>query len=143
MRSIIIALTILFFSPDLFAQTIDSNEKDTTSEFTSVQIEAQFPGGLKAWKKYLEKNLNVALAQLVPLQKGEKTAMQTVIVSFKIDAAGNVSDVKADNQDQVLPALAKEAVRVIRTGPKWTPAQLNGKNVIYRQRQSITWVREA
>ena len=135
---------ILFLSllaSNVFSQTTKVNEKDTTAEFTSVQVEAEFPGGAKAWKKYLEKNLNVDLAQLIPLPKGEKTARQTVIVSFLVDSLGNISDVKAENASEVLPALAREAVRVIKNGPKWKAAQLNGKEVIYRQGQSITWVR--
>jgi periplasmic protein TonB len=34
---------------------------------------------------------------------------------------------------------AGEAVRVIKKGPAWTPAVQNGRNVIYRQKQSITF----
>jgi len=32
-----------------------------------------------------------------------------------------------------------EAVRVIKKGPKWQPAIQNGRNVIYRQKQNITF----
>ncbi|MEY3507070.1 MAG: hypothetical protein RIR44_302, partial [Bacteroidota bacterium] len=34
----------------------------------------------------------------------------------------------------------EEAVRVIKKGPSWKPAVQNGRNVIYRHRQSITFM---
>lgn len=108
---------------------------------TSVQVEASFPGGLNAWRKYLEQNLKSDLGEkYIIIPKGKKSAKQTVIVSFVVDIDGTVSDVKADNLSEVHPKLAAEAVRVIRKGPNWVPAELNGKKVKYRQRQSITWV---
>lgn len=113
-------------------------------EFEHVQIEAQFPGGLPAWKKYLEKNLNTGLAdKYLKIPKGEKSVRQTVIVSFRVDRNGAISNVVAENAKDVHPKLAAEAVRVIKNGPRWMPAVQDGKKVIYRQRQSITWVLEA
>jgi protein TonB len=54
-----------------------------------------------------------------------------------VDANGNVSDVRADNDPGY--GTAEEAVRVIKKGPKWMPAIQNGKNVNYRQKQNITF----
>ena len=61
----------------------------------------------------------------------------TVVVSFLVDKEGNISEVKAENDPGY--GTADEAVRVIQRGPKWKPAVQNGRNVIYRQRQSITF----
>jgi protein TonB len=62
----------------------------------------------------------------------------TVVVSFVVDKEGNVSEVKAENNPGY--GTAEEAVRVIKKGPKWIPAVQNNRNVMYRQRQSITFL---
>jgi len=108
--------------------------EDYDKEFTSVQIEASFPGGMPAWKRFLERNLNDRVVE----ENGGPPGRYTVIVSFKVDKDGNISEVKAENNPG--HGTADEAVRVIKKGPKWTPAQQNGRSVIYRQRQSITFV---
>jgi len=110
--------------------------EDYDKEFTSVQIEAQFPGGLSAWKRYLERNLNNNL----PAEEGAPPGRYTVVVSFRVDKDGNITEVKAESNPGY--GTAEEAVRVIRKGGKWTPAQQNGRSVIYRQRQSITFLVE-
>ena len=102
--------------------------------FTVVQIAAEFPGGVSAWQKYLERNLNRDL----PVDQGAPSGKYTVTVSFIVDKTGNISDVKAENNPGF--GTAEEAVRVIKKGPKWKPAIQNGKNVIYRHKQSITFL---
>lgn len=107
--------------------------EDYDGEFKTVHIQAKFPGGDAEWKKYLERNLNRDL----PAENGAPPSNYTVIVSFLVDKEGNISEVKAENDPGY--GTADEAVRVIRKGPKWQPAVQNGRNVIYRQKQSITF----
>jgi protein TonB len=108
--------------------------EDYDKEFTSVQIEAQFPGGMPAWKKYLERNLNDRVVE----ENSGPPGKYTVVVSFRVDKDGSITEVKAENNPGY--GTAEEAVKVIKKGPKWAPAQQNGRPVIYRQRQSITFV---
>jgi len=116
------------------------NDNDTLKEYKTVQIEAQFPGGRNAWVAYLQKNLRAEVgAENIVLRRRQKDSLQTVLVSFIVDKEGNVRDVKVENPDKVHPKVGAEAVRVIQNGPKWSPAIQNGKYVIYRQRQSITF----
>ncbi len=104
-------------------------------EFLSiVQIEAKFPGGLGAWQKYLERNLNIN----VPVDNGAAAGNYAVVVSFVVDKDGNISDVQALNDPGF--GTAQEAIRVIKKSKQWTPALQNGRNVTYRQKQSITFV---
>jgi protein TonB len=107
--------------------------EDYDKEFKTVQIEAKFPGGAGAWQKYLERNLN----SNVPVDNGAPPGNYTVVVSFLVDKSGNISEVQALNDPGY--GTAAEAVRVIKKGPAWTPAVQNGRNVIYRQKQSITF----
>ncbi|MCE3283081.1 MAG: ferric siderophore transport system, periplasmic binding protein TonB [Chitinophagaceae bacterium] len=109
--------------------------------FTVVQVEAQFPGGVSGWTKYVQENLNADLgAKYIPLRKGEKMAKQTAVVAFIVDKEGNISDVSVVNPGSIHRKLAEEAIRVIKNGPKWIPAMQNGRPVMSRKRQDITWV---
>lgn len=109
-------------------------EEDYDKVFTVVQIPAEFPGGLPAWAKYLERNLNRDL----PVDNGAPPGKYTVIVSFIVDKNGGISEVQAENDPGY--GTKEEAVRVIKKGPSWKPAVQNGRNVIYRHRQSITFM---
>ena len=107
--------------------------EDYDKEFKTVQIQAKFPGGIDAWTKYLQRNLR----QDTPTENGAPAGNYTVVVSFLVDKTGAISEVKAENDPGY--GTASEAVRVIQRGPAWQPAVQNGRNVIYRQRQSITF----
>ncbi len=114
-------------------EEIGPKEPDYTVEFKTVQIEAEFPGGRDAWKKYLERNLNTQ----TPTDNGAASGKYSVIVSFIVDREGNVSDVKAENNPGY--GTAEEAVRIIKKSHTWKPAQQNGRFVTYRMRQQITF----
>ncbi len=107
--------------------------EDYDKEFKTVQIMAKFPGGPEAWIAYLKRNLRSE----APTDNGAPTGNYTVIVSFLVDKTGAISEVRAENDPGY--GTAAEAVRVIQRGPAWTPAVQNGRNVIYRQKQSITF----
>lgn len=110
-----------------------AQEADYDKEFTSVQVEAKFPGGQDAWRKFLERNLN----QQTPADNGAPPGNYVVTVSFRVDKDGSISEVQALTDPGY--GCASEAVRVIKKGPKWQPAIQNGRNVIYRQKQNIVF----
>ena len=109
-------------------------EEDYDKVFTVVQIPAEFPGGLPAWSRYLERNLN----SNIPTENGAPSGRYTVIVAFTVSKTGAISDVQAENDPG--HGTKAEAIRVITRGPSWKPAVQNGRNVIYRHKQSITFV---
>lgn len=108
-------------------------DEDYDKIFTVVQIPAQFPGGLPAWSRYLERNLNSGL----PVENGAPPGKYTVFVTFIVDKTGKISDVQAENDPGY--GTKDEAIRVIKKGPDWKPAVQNGRNVIYRHKQGITF----
>ncbi|MEP6684017.1 MAG: hypothetical protein ABJA35_12190, partial [Parafilimonas sp.] len=61
---------------------------------------------------------------------------ESVTVSFLVDNAGKISEIKAENDPGY--GTAQEAVRVIKNGPDWQPIQ-DDKKVIYRQKQTIVF----
>jgi hypothetical protein len=107
--------------------------EETNFIFTSVQIQSTFPGGSYAWVKFLSRTLNRDL----PVENGAPAGRYAVWVSFVVSRDGSISDVKAENDPGY--GTAAEAVRVIKKGPAWIPAQQNGHKVIYRHRQAIVF----
>ncbi len=109
-------------------------EEDYDKVFTVVQIPAEFPGGTTAWSRYLERNLN----RDIPVENGAPPGRYTVVVAFTVSKTGAISDVAAENDPGY--GTKAEAMRVITKGPSWKPAVQNGRNVIYRHKQAVTFV---
>ncbi len=109
-------------------------EEDYDKVFTVVQIPAEFPGGTTAWSRYLERNLN----RDIPVENGAPPGRYTVVVAFTVSKTGAISDVTAENDPGY--GTKAEAMRVITKGPSWKPAVQNGRNVIYRHKQAVTFV---
>src|SRR4051794_15744164 len=123
----------------LFTSLIHAQTETDTAAARSVLVQAKFPGGADGWAKYLQHNLRAEVGAENLKVKKHHTERQTVIVSFLVDKAGKISEVTVANPKEVHPKLAEEAVRVIKVGPDWVPATINGEPVIYRQIQSITF----
>ena len=81
----------------------------------------------------MERTLNRDL----PVENGAPAGRYAVTVSFVVSRDGSISDVKAENDPGY--GTAEEAVRIIKKGPKWTPAELNGYKVNYRHRQAMVF----
>ncbi|MEP6952219.1 MAG: energy transducer TonB [Ginsengibacter sp.] len=126
-------IALLFFFNNAKAQTkADSMDTTHTSggPYSKVEVEASFPGGAAAWTTYIMKQM---------LKNGDefrKKDFGTCIVKFIVDKNGNISDVEATNMQKT--RLAKIVVEAIRNGPKWVPAQQNGKPVNAYRLQPVT-----
>ena len=101
--------------------------------YFTFQKQALFPGGAQGWINYLQTHLKADVAA----RKKAPVGNYTVVVSFLVMKNGKIDEVKAENDPGY--GTAEEAVRVIKNGPDWIPAVQNGKPVIYRQKQSITF----
>ncbi len=107
---------------------------DENEIFTKVEIEAGFPGGSGAFKKYLEKNLN----SNTPVDNGAPPGTYTVIVRFVVSKDGSISSVTPETS--LGYGMEQEAAKIIKKSPNWTPAQQNGSIVNAYRRQPITFV---
>lgn len=111
----------------------EKKDEDENRIFERVEIEAQFPGGDPAWRKFLERNLRGDVAS----ENGAPAGNYTVLVKFVVDKQGNVSDVKALTNHGY--GMEEEALRVIKKGPQWKAAIQNGRNVNAYRTQPITF----
>jgi protein TonB len=82
----------------------------------------QFPGGDKAYSKFLAKNLKWPN----PMYDGQGK----VILSFIVEKNGTLSAIKIVRKST--PEFDAEALRVIKISPKWIPAKQNHKPVRMR-----------
>jgi len=106
-------------------------EEKYDKTFTNVEQPAEFPGGIEGWRRYLEKNLRY------PEKAQEKGTQGAVKVQLTVNEDGSVEDIKALNNPG--NGLAEEAERMLKKGPKWKPAEQNGRKVTYRFVQTITF----
>jgi protein TonB len=111
----------------------EKKEEDENKIFDKVEIEASFPGGDSKWRQYLERNCNGQVAT----DGGAPEGTYTTIVQFVVDKEGNISDVKALTNHGY--GMEEEAMRVIKKGPKWSPAVQNGRQVKAYRKQPITF----
>lgn len=95
--------------------------EDDNVVFTTVEIAPQYPGGEMAMYEYLAKNIRY------PEECAERNIQGKVIVSFVVKADGSIGDAKVVKS--VDPQLDGEAIRIVRTFPKFTPGKMQGKPV--------------
>lgn len=100
-----------------------------------VEREAIFPGGLPGWKAYLEQNLNGDVA----VKSKAKPGIYTVKVQFVVDKEGSISNVNAIEVPAACSRCAKEAVKIIKNGPKWEPAVEDNQRVVYQAIQLVSF----
>lgn len=112
---------------------VEEKKEDENKIFEKVEIEASFQGGESAWRKFLERNLNPS----APVDNGAPEGTYTVYVQFVVSKDGSISDVRALTKHGY--GMEEEAVRVIKRGPKWTPAIQNGRQVNAYRKQPITF----
>lgn len=89
--------------------------------FVAVEQQAMFPGGQGALNKWLSSHLNY------PPQAAENDIQGRVIVKFVVSKDGSISQaqvVKGVDRD-----LDREALRVVKSMPKWQPGKNNGQPV--------------
>ncbi|WP_153796098.1 energy transducer TonB [Foetidibacter luteolus] len=139
MKNFLLGFIFFCSAQSLIAQT-DTAKQTTAADsvstvFYNVDIQAKFPGGPEAWSEFLSKNLKTN----TPIKKKAPPGNYTVQVSFMVDTTGKVSDVRIDKDpgygcgDDVYRIFTKKT-------PHWLPAVKDGRKVIYRQRQVITYV---
>ena len=96
--------------------------KEVTQEiFTSVEQMPQFPGGDEALMKFLSSHINY------PPMAAENNVQGKVILQFVVGKDGRVGEVKIARS--VDKDLDKEAMRVVKSLPKFIPGRQNGQAV--------------
>jgi len=120
--SLKVALMMLVLLFSFMTSTAQTKKNDMV--FDVVEVMPQYPGGPIAMLKYLMENIKY------PEQAMKEGIQGRVTVRFIVEKDGSISDVKPVLS--VHPLLNKEAVRVVKSMPKWSPGKHNGKPVRVR-----------
>lgn len=102
-----------------------------TINFETGQVEKYKLSGFDAFKVWLSKNVHY------PPVAEENGVQGTVLCSFIVECDGSISTVNLARG--VDPSLNKEAVRVVKSMPKWVPGKQNGKAVRVKYTVPITF----
>ena len=86
-----------------------------------IDYKPTFPGGEKALIEYIESHIQY------PAKALKKRIEGRVEVQFVVDKTGNIGEVKVVSS--VDKDLDEEAVRLVKTLPKFTPGRISGKAV--------------
>ena len=97
--------------------------------YDMVEKMPSFPGGSEALKEYLKKNTRYP--------NPDACIQGRVVVVFVVDEKGNLSDVKVARS--VESSLDAEAVRVVKSMPRWNPGIEKGKAVKVRYTLPVTF----
>lgn len=107
-------------------------QKDTSGVFNAVDQQAEFPGGMEAFVKYLQNNLRY------PLEAQNAKASGKVYVQFVVTRDGstaNFSVLKGAGY-----GMDEEAIRVLKSVPKWEAGVHKGQKVNSRFTVPINFV---
>ena len=83
--------------------------------------EPEFPGGERALQRFIVDNVEYPQTAIKQKEEGK------VFVQFIIEGDGSLFDVKIARG--VSEALDNEALRIVKSMPKWIPGESNGKVV--------------
>lgn len=106
------------YSYDYDGAGYDEGDYGEEDVFQVVEDMPTFPGDINKW---LGKNVKY------PVIAQENNIQGRVTVQFVIERDGSITDVKVLRG--VDPSLDKEAVRVVKSMPKWKPGKQRGKPV--------------
>lgn len=94
---------------------------DEDKTFTSVEQMPQFPGGEAALMSWVANHINY------PATAQENGVQGKVVVQFVVKTDGSIGEVKVVRSKD--SDLDREAVRVVKTFPNFTPGKMNGQPV--------------
>ena len=97
-------------------------EEEEEVVFVVVESMPEFPGGQQALFKYLSENVKY------PVIAQENGIQGRVICQFVVNKDGSIVDVEVVRSGGDA-SLDKEAIRVIKSMPKWKPGKQRGKPV--------------
>lgn len=123
-KNVSLKVALMMFVLLFSFMTSTAQTKKNDMLFSVVEVMPQYPGGQIAMMKYIMENMKY------PEQAMKKGIQGRVAVSFIVEKDGSISNVRPILS--VHPLLNKEAVRVVKSMPKWSPGKQNGKPVRVR-----------
>ena len=142
--NLILSLFIIVGTPSfLYAQKfiIDStnNTVDFSGQFnggeihlSAVKKQPDFPGGKKAWQKFLLSNIDIK----IPFANKAIPGSYKIMIRFIVRSDGKLWGIGADSNCGY--GMESEVIRCIKKSPEWKPAETSsGKKVSFTLRTIV------
>ena len=101
---------------------IEQEEEEEEAEiFTVVENDPEFPGGMEALYKYLRENIKY------PQLARDNNITGKVYVTFVVERDGSIANPRV--LKDIGGGCGAEAIRVVKSMPKWNPGKQRGKAV--------------
>lgn len=113
--------SVLKAKEDIAAPEPPKHVDEETKIFTVVEQLPMYPGGDAALMGYLRDNIKY------PTVAAENGVQGRVVVGFVVERDGSITDVNILRG--VDPSLDREAMRVVKSMPRWNPGKQNGSAV--------------
>jgi protein TonB len=135
MKVVLATFVLLLFLGETHAQntgnlaatkerTKDTVVVDQDSVYSGdLNVNSQFKGGDKAFQEYVFKNF------VYPPRCMDNAISGSVLLQFVVDVDGSIVNIKVLEVSPKCPEFAQEAIRILRSSPKWIPAMHNGIKV--------------
>jgi protein TonB len=101
-------------------------------ETAGVEVYPEFPGGMSAWAKYIQRNLRY------PDMAQQEGIQGKVFLSFVVEKDGTITDAKVIRG--IGYGCDAEALRVIKKSPRWKPGMQNNLPVRVRYNMPISYL---
>ena len=127
----VLTMMMLMCLPSTNAQNAQDSVSSKIWDGDYGEIMPQFPGGDKALKEFIQKNLRY------PTEAMKKGIQGRVIVTFNVETDGSITDAKVVKAVDSL--LNNEALRIVKSMPKWQPGGMmsKGKTVLTKYKYTI------
>jgi hypothetical protein len=109
-----------------------NEDGEAVADTTNRDREATFPGGIKAWQKYLLKQ--AYFPERFQIVNADKAI---VVVSFAVNEDGKVEEIEVSTP--FYPEFDKIAKNAIIKSPDWLPSINHNRKVKFRMQQPITF----
>lgn len=108
-------------SCNLLAQTNKTSKSTSdTTIYSTVEINAKYPGGEKVMNQFIKTKMNYKKLYDIDVQG-------KIFIQFVVEKDGNLSNIKIIRS--LDPSCDKEAIRIVKLMPKWKPGKLKNKKV--------------
>lgn len=107
----------------------EAEAEDPNKIYDKVEVMPEYSGGQVALMRYIAQNVKY------PKSAQENGTQGKVVVQFVVDTDGSI--INAYVLTSVDPDLDTEALRVIKSMPRWTPGKQKGKNVRVKYAVSV------
>jgi protein TonB len=98
-----------------------TGSSEATGIYTTLDAYPMFPGGTQAFLSFLRANVRYPASSLKSGIQGE------VLILFMVEVDGSISNISVNKG--IGKDCDDEAVRVIKSMPRWQPGRRNGKSV--------------